>query len=377
MFRIALFLIALIPTLLLALLTEPAWWLPLPALIVLGYALLQTPKPAPQAATHLTAFREPVSLSSRDREIDTSLSSMVTRQSRAANEELSRVQSIFDEAIATLAGSFTVIADSARQQQEIALNSLAGGESGGAASLIDETSSTLQQVGAVMAENNATAHKLAEEIITSSQQVSEMLVQMAGLDEIAKRIHFLSLNASIEAARAGESGRGFAVVAEEVHKLSQHTREFSTRIRKSMEQVSSGMGGMEGAVRSMSERQAAETQRVQRSVGETLVDLRQLNSSQGQALGELGEFARTTESGISTATTALQFQDMVNQLLGHARRRIATLQEAVAASADCRQQGPDSQACRQLQARLDEAEAKLAHNPVSQSSLSSGGIEMF
>ncbi len=45
------------------------------------------------------------------------------------------------------------------------------------------------------------------------------------VEQIAKDINLLSLNASIEAARAGEAGKGFAVVAENIRRLSDESKQ--------------------------------------------------------------------------------------------------------------------------------------------------------
>ncbi|MDN3576129.1 methyl-accepting chemotaxis protein [Chitinimonas viridis] len=374
MFRPAVFLVALVLSGILLALSAPAWLIPLPALAALAVALW---RPAPsgygsQALPTHDVPQPPVA----DTRLNQSLDALLRQQSRAASDEVSRVQSLLNDAISSLTRSFTVIAVSARQQQDIAQGSLGSG----AEALINETGDTLSTVGKVMAENSATAAHLTQEMIAMSSRVNQMIEQLAGLDDIAKKIHFLSLNASIEAARAGEAGRGFAVVAEEVHKLSQHTRDFSTRIRDHMGGVRSSIVSMESAAGELASRQGAETERVRHNVDNTLVDLKKLHDNQDQALGSLHDIARTTEGGIADATMALQFQDMVNQLLGHARRRLDGLLVAADAAAECRkalQAGGGSDALARCQDKLDETAANLAHNPVAQSNISQGGVDLF
>jgi methyl-accepting chemotaxis protein len=57
------------------------------------------------------------------------------------------------------------------------------------------------------------------------------------IEEIAKRINLLSLNATIESARAGEAGRGFAVVANQVKSLAQQVSSATGKISQEILQM--------------------------------------------------------------------------------------------------------------------------------------------
>ena len=54
--------------------------------------------------------------------------------------------------------------------------------------------------------------------------------QTSLVNDIARQINILSLNAAVEAARAGAKGKGFAVVAKEVQKLAGLSREAAEKI---------------------------------------------------------------------------------------------------------------------------------------------------
>ena len=71
---------------------------------------------------------------------------------------------------------------------------------------------------------------------TKAQQIGTVTT---AINDIAKRINLLSLNASIEAAQAGEHGQGFAVVAAEIRKLAESTKRSIEDIGELIEDIQS------------------------------------------------------------------------------------------------------------------------------------------
>ena len=54
---------------------------------------------------------------------------------------------------------------------------------------------------------------------------------LSQIDELARTINFIAINASVEAARAGDAGKGFAVIATQIRELSQKSKDAVDRIR--------------------------------------------------------------------------------------------------------------------------------------------------
>ncbi len=103
---------------------------------------------------------------------------------------------------------------------------------------VDETSSSVEQMTASIAQNtenakvtDAMASKAASEAAEGGDAVKATVAAMKQIAQkisiiadIAYQTNLLALNAAIEAARAGEHGRGFAVVATEVRKLAERSQ---------------------------------------------------------------------------------------------------------------------------------------------------------
>src|SRR5262249_24758403 len=71
---------------------------------------------------------------------------------------------------------------------------------------------------------------IAEQILSLSEQTSQIGTISSLVSEMAHQTNMLALNAAVEAARAGEHGKGFAVVAAEIRKLADESRKSAERI---------------------------------------------------------------------------------------------------------------------------------------------------
>ncbi|MHC1704870.1 MAG: methyl-accepting chemotaxis protein [Tenuifilaceae bacterium] len=114
------------------------------------------------------------------------------------------------------------------------------------ASSIDQISVSLEELSASNSQNNShaietdlIANQVLDEVQTMTK-VSEatkdallnIIKRNTVINDIARRVSLLAINASIEAARAGVSGKGFAVVAGEVKKLAEETQLAAAEINK-------------------------------------------------------------------------------------------------------------------------------------------------
>lgn len=313
-------------------------------------------------------------------------------QSHMIDEENGRMQKILSDAIASLSESFHGMHANVADQQRLALSLTEVATDSNSANqfdrFIEETSDTMQRIVDTIVANSKVGMELVEltdDIARRTHEVERILSEIGG---IAKQTNLLALNAAIEAARAGEAGRGFAVVADEVRDLSTRTAQFSDEISR----VMSGVGGVvketESAIQRMASQDMTFALESKQRVEEVVGRVQQISNDRSHAIAQLGQAAGRVDIEVNRAVTALQFQDLVSQLIGHVGLRVESLRGAVQTIEGLRKSlkanpgHPEAvQKVRdelvRLGEHLDTHKVSGKHNPVAQQALSHGDIELF
>lgn len=106
---------------------------------------------------------------------------------------------------------------------------------------VEEGAETIHQITDAAQEVEETNRAFREKCENLNADINKIVDYMKNINSISGQTNLLALNASIEAARAGEAGKGFAVVAEEVRKLSESTKQISSKIQETIQALTAQM----------------------------------------------------------------------------------------------------------------------------------------
>jgi len=314
--------------------------------------------------------------------------STVQEEVQRIETSLAQAQSLLRDAVVGLNQSFTGLYTQTQTQQQLVVSLL--GDMTGAAqeshssyatmqAFTQATSAVLQYfidlVVSISRQSMQTAYKIDDMV----QQMDGIFGLLANIKTITEDTHLLALNAAVEAARAGEAGRGFAVVAAEVRRLSQHSRQFSERLGAQIEEIKTTIATVRQVVGVVASTDMNVSLEAKGRVDAMMDELQQVNGRITHSLHEVSTVTTHIHEEIGVAVRALQFEDIVTQLLGYIRKPLETLQHLVHVL-EAMPHTLDSAQLRTLEATLAQLRPvaeTVPHNPVAQTSMSAGDVELF
>lgn len=249
-------------------------------------------------------------------------------------QEVRQVTNIISQAIPGLVESFHGLEDQSRNQETLVMGmaskvSAYFNPNTGGSKMNDEANKLLE----MFVENITAMSEGSMELVYALNEVSDQIDAVHKLldeiDGISAQTNLLALNAAIEAARAGEAGRGFAVVADEVRSLSQRSSQFSSQIRSQFGNTRETMDKAGMIVGKMASRDMTMTLQSKSRINEMMDEIQDLNQGISSSLESASEISDVISSEVRKAIIAMQFEDMVRQLLEHMQNRIDGLEEYI------------------------------------------------
>ena len=141
--------------------------------------------------------------------------------------------------------------------------------------------------------------ELNDTILNGMQEINSNVAKYhemsENVEEIAKNINLLSLNASIEAARAGDAGRGFAVVAGSIRSLSDESKRSVSDAQTNEDHIAAAISRVNTTVDNFRENIAKLTGAVQTAIdgiNQSSVSSSDIQSVAGQMGDYLGDLTR-------------------------------------------------------------------------------------
>lgn len=125
-----------------------------------------------------------------------------------------------------------------------------------------------------------------------------------GIDEIARQINILSINASIEAARAGDAGKGFAVVAQEVGNLAGRSQQSVKEAEKGNALVFEDIHNVNEIIKTVNAKMA-EIGQMMNEVRDNISDTMSKGNDISGAMSEVSDINRHVENLVTKAESML------------------------------------------------------------------------
>lgn len=207
--------------------------------------------------------------------------------------------------------------------------------------------------------------RIVERVGQMGHDVDSVINNVGEIEEMARTTRFIALNAHIEAHRSGAAGTTFRVVAEEVKRLAGDANEFSGQIRVAVDRCRGRLNETRELVGVLASHDMNGALSAQAGLVATVEKINAANDSLVVTL-------RALDETVKTATRALQFEDILTQLLTSIGDRIGQLQsvwlESLEAKGDGNALGAAFERHRQ---DLEKPQA------VKQTSLDEGTVELF
>lgn len=316
-------------------------------------------------------------------------------QCRAIRREVAQVKGLLGDAIEKLNKHFTDLEAGTCAQRDVILDLTSDTSMPeGSDEVIDfdrfaaETENLMDELVTNIVHTSKYSMQLVEKLEDVTMIVQDIMRDVEGVDSIAEQTQVLAINATIEAARAGKAGLGFAVVASEVRKLSSHSKVFGQRIAGHVQDIRAAIERAEKSTNDLASKDMNFVLQAKRETGKMMYALNNLHEKMIKGVDSVATIGADITKSVGRAVTALQFEDMVRQLLDGVLQRIEKIETIVCGGkisiiekSDVFVNGGNGSGeilnGNGVFQELDAAEEERESSRVSQENVGAGDIELF
>ena len=292
-----------------------------------------------------------------------------TAQTKA---DLERARSMVRDATARLSHSFEALHMAATTQRtalQAVSESFHDRENGGR-SFATSTEALMRQFVDEIVRVSRDSVRIIEQLADLSAQVGAIGGSADAIDGLARETRFIAFNARIETHRAGEAGRTFKVVADEVKRLANASSTLSSQIRQGVSECNRQLTLVHKTSTGLASHDLSHAIESHRGLSASIGRLDSVNR-------ELEQMLETVSASLSDATRALQFEDMVTQILSATIERVEKFGVYCARAVKVMEQGSNGERAGPLAEVVNSMRSLSDRLAVQQSSVDQGSVELF
>ena len=235
--------------------------------------------------------------------------------------QLKETANQIEHAVIEVCGKFQSMADRSRAGVSGAAELLSGSSNSGTASsvesLIAEAARTIETLLGHTRDSAAVSTSAIERIKRVQEATDHIAKSLTQLDDITIGNRLLAVNARSQAVYAGDKAAGFGGVANEIGVQAKRSAEIVELIRSVSSELrhiaSSALSDLQSMV--VEDQKAYHKSKIE--VDRVLEDFRFMHNSTREFIGKMQEESRGVAKEIAGAVRSLQFQDRINQRIGH------------------------------------------------------------
>jgi methyl-accepting chemotaxis protein len=286
--------------------------------------------------------------------------------------DLERARAIVRDATTRLDRSFRTLHSTAAAHREVLqlVSEALCGTEGAGRSFAGSTEALLREFVDEIIRVSRDSMRIIEQLSGLSARVERIADCADAIDVLARETRFIAFNARIETHRAGDAGRTFKVVADEVKRLANASSKLSDRIRESVSECNLNVAEVSKTSTGLASHDMSRAIDSHKGLSAAVSKLDNVNRQLEEMLGDL-------ERNMSEAVRALQFEDMVSQIVNTTIHRVERMSDFAIQALRVMERGHNGDRARPLSEIVRNLRALNQGAGIQQDSTAQGSVELF